>query len=272
VALRKHFWMRGKSKTYLYFHRLKPIYEDVCSGTLCVFSFSATFEDIKLNMGRAVRTNILRKNVEVGNRLKRLGTSRDWLVEVAEAMAAAGSECTENDPSGARGWRRWQMGTRRNREVHLATGFWRRDEIDQVPSIVNDELRIRMVVCNTDDGTCISGREPKNRSKRGPATDRAVSSNQGSFWEYGTLEDKVVALRKSDPESSDYQTWHLCAYHEGDELRAELSFFVETSAGFFEKTRERIFLLGGEFEPSEPVKKKKPDLDADFDIPVSRKK
>lgn len=219
-----------------------------------------------------MHTEILKNGIEVSNRLNELATSRDWLVEVVEAMAAAGSECTENDPSGARGWRRWQMGTRRNREVHLATGRWRREEVDQVPAIVNDDLRIRMVVCNTDDGTCIGDREPKNRSKRGPATDRAVSNNQTTFWDYGTLEDKVVPLRKREVDAADYQTWYLCCYHEGDDLRAELALFIQTAAGYFEKTSERIFLLGGEFEPLGTGKKTKPDLDSDFEIPVSRKK
>ena len=56
---------------------------------------------------------ILKSYVEVGNRLDQLGTFCEFMLEVVDAVAAARSECTENDPSGARGWRGWQMGTRR---------------------------------------------------------------------------------------------------------------------------------------------------------------
>ncbi len=215
---------------------------------------------------------ILKSFIEVGNRLNSLGTSREWLIETAEAMATAGAECTENDPSGARGWRRWQMGTRRIRELHSTADEWSRDETDQVASIINARLGIRIVVCNTDDGTCVEGRSPKNRSKKGAATDRAVDDNQASFWDYGTLEEKIIPLRPDSSKAGALVTWHLCVYHEGEDLRAELSCFVETVGGYFERYCERIFIFGGESDDPNPLKKQKPDSGSEFDIPVTRKK
>jgi len=215
---------------------------------------------------------ILKSFIEVGNRLRDLGSSHDWLIETANAMAAAGAECTDNDPSGARGWRRWQMGTRRIRELHCTSEEWCRDETDQVASIFNHQLGVRIVVCNTDDGTCVEGRAPKNRSKKGAATDRAVDGNQASFWDYGTMDEKVISLRPARAEPESLVTWHLCVYHEGEDLRAELSCAIAASGGFFEEYRERIFIFGGEADTVEPLKKPKPENKPNFDIPVTRKK
>jgi len=115
------------------------------------------------------------------------------------------------------------MGTRRIRELHCTSEEWCRDETDQVASIFNHQLGVRIVVCNTDDGTCVEGRAPKNRSKKGAATDRAVDGNQASFWDYGTMDEKVISLRPARAEPESLVTWHLCVYHEGEDLRAELS-------------------------------------------------
>jgi hypothetical protein len=220
-----------------------------------------------------VAVPVLKNFIEVGNRLDKLGTSREMLIETAEAMAAAGAECTENDPSGARGWRRWQMGTRRSRELHCPGGEWQRDETDQVASIMNARLGLRLVVVNTDDGTCIEGRRITNRSKKGAATDRAVDENQASFFDYGTLVENVTPIRAGESASPDrLTTWHYCVYHEGDDLRAELTCFTSAPGGFLASPRERIFIIGGESEPPDLVKKPKPDAGSDFDIPVTRKK
>lgn len=77
-----------------------------------MFIFSAANEGKK-------QFTIFKSAVEVANRLAERGTSRDLMMAVLDAMVAAKNECTENDPFGSRGWRAWQMGTRRNREVHV---------------------------------------------------------------------------------------------------------------------------------------------------------
>lgn len=218
---------------------------------------------------------ILKSYVEVGNRLDQLGTSREFMVEVADAMVSARAECTENDPSGARGWRGWQMGTRRNRELHRGYGDWEKDDTDQIASIVNKRTGVRIVVCNTDDGTCIESDIPRNRSKKGAATDRALEQSQMSLFD-GEIEphpDSVIRIRQQ-PVQGRLLTYYLCVFHDGQEVRAELSCFVESASGFFSSWNERIFIFGGEAGPAEPIKRRKPDDDdgSDFDIPVKRKK
>lgn len=220
-------------------------------------------------------TKIIANFIEVGNRLQELGTKREWLLDVAEAMAAASNECTENDPSGAHGWRSWQMGTRRNREIHCGQDGWIKDDTDQIPSILNEEIGIKIVVCNTDDGTCIQGREPQNRSRKGPATERLVESNQADLFpdEHIPHPDSVVVPFSEERRGPGILTYMLCVYQEQDELRVELSCVISASGGYFAKFDERIFIIGGDAGPADPIKRKDSDDDgSDFDIPVKRKK
>jgi hypothetical protein len=214
---------------------------------------------------------IFRSFFDVNNRLIDLGTNREFILEAIEAAVGAANESTDNDPNGTRGWRRWQMGTRRLREVHVGHEDWNRDDTDQIASIVDSRRGIRIVVCNTDDGTCIQDCTPKNRSKKGSATDRAIDANQTSFM--GILDESIADILKRRPPDGSLMTYVLCIYHEADDIRAELSCAVETSGGFFEEFSERIFIVGGEAGEPDPVKRRgSDDGGSEFDIPVTRKK
>jgi hypothetical protein len=219
---------------------------------------------------------IVRKNpVEVKNRLAELGWTREQLIEIVDAMVSARNDTTENDPSSAPGWMAWKDGTRRMRELALPMG-WQRDETNNVPSVVNLETGLKITVCNTDDGTGIAGdqRWPQNRTKKGPAMDRTVANNTG--WLFPASETpRVVPLSKMGKQPGALTTFYLCVYHEGDEVRAELSCPVEAQSGYFTDFVERILLVtsGDEYRGIKVVPDK-PDEGgaAEFDIPVSRKK
>lgn len=217
---------------------------------------------------------ILKAPIEVGNRLHELGTSTELLLAVVDAVVDARAECTDNDPSGARGWRGWQMGTRRNREIHCSApdSDWKQDETDQIASIVNEKIGIRIIVCNTDDGTCVEFGRPRNRSKKGVGHDRLVDETQLSFVYTAPPSEKVVRLHVR-LSGEKVRTYYLCVYHEGDERRAELSCAVEMSSGYFSDFKERIFIIGGEAGTTDPVKRRDDgDDSSEFDIPVIKKK
>jgi hypothetical protein len=214
--------------------------------------------------------------IEITNRLGELTTSREQLLAVAEAMALAKAECTDNDPFGSRGWRGYQMGSRRLRETHVgikvAVGEWVKDDKDQVPSIVNEKAGVRIVVCNTDVGTALKDKLPQNNSKKGAANERAIDANQFSFME--ELDKSVTPIKASEKIPS-IITYYLCCFADGEELRAELSCPVSYENGFFDDFVERIFLTGGDTGTFEPTKLPKPGEDgdgSDYQIPVTRKK
>lgn len=216
-------------------------------------------------------SNIFKKQTKVAGNLNKLGTSIDKLRVVIEAVATARASVTPNDPAGARGYLGWQMGTRRLREVHAGLDGWEKDDTDQVPTIRNEFLGIRIAILNTDDGTCIEKSMPKNRSKKGPATDNAVDINQGTFLD--VLEEsitKVTPIRAKAPNTC--LTYYLCVYQEGDDVRGELSLATQTSSGYLVDFSERTFVLGGESGDPDHITRKSDSDDSEFNIPVSRKK
>lgn len=210
----------------------------------------------------------VKSQASVMSRLTALKTSVEKLTTVIEAVATARLSTTPNDPAGARGYLGWQMGSRRLRDLHVGQDGWDRDDTDQVPAILNREIGVRIAVLNTDDATCIDASSPKNRSKKGPVTDKVADINQGTFID--VLDESIAHFPKTRKHEN-FATYFLCVYQEGDDLRGELSLAVETSAGYIAKYDERIFIVGGEAGTQTPVKKKRPD-DSDFDIPVRRKK
>lgn len=219
---------------------------------------------------------ILKKPIEVRNRLDELGLPQKKLLEVVRAMVGAKAECTDNDPPGARGWSSWRWGTRRLREEVLVEDGWERDDSDQISSVVNTKRRVRVVVSNTDDGTCVEedGRFPQNRSKKGAATDRAIQANQTSFMDVLDETLKVVPLKVSRAEPGPIVTFYLCVYCEGDEFRAELSCPNGVEGGFFTGFDERIFLIDSSSDGDGAARRRgDDDLDGDseFEIPVKRK-
>ena len=221
-------------------------------------------------------TKILKNPIEVNNRLEELGQTRERLVEVVEAMVGAKADCTDNDPPGSRGWSAYRMGTRRLREETLIVEGWVKDDTDQIASVLNKRLGIRIAVSNTDDGTGVDeeGVFPQNRSRKGAATDRAVQTNQGSFMDILDAAMKVVPLRPTAKTPGPIVTWYLCVYCEGDEYRAELSCPIDVDAGFFTGFVERIIIVGPGFGEGDPIRRRTDnDNDgSDFDIPVRRKK
>jgi hypothetical protein len=219
---------------------------------------------------------IVREPIDVGNRLEELGLDRAKLSDIRDAMVSARADCTNNDPPSAPGWSSWRMGTRRLREVILREKNWEKDETDQISAVVNQKLRIRIAVANTDDATGleIEGHLPQNRSKKGAATDRAVQANQGSFIDALDASLKVIPLKGGKEPSGPIKTWYLCVYNEGDTVRSELSCPSGLDNGFFTDFVERIFLDDGEEGGGGAVRRRNDDggKPPEFDVPVKRKK
>jgi hypothetical protein len=167
------------------------------------------------------------------------------------------------------------MGTRRLREVKRSQKGWTKDDTDQIASVLNADLGIRIAVANTDDGTGMDDptRFPQNRSKKGAATDRAVQVNQqGSFMSVLDESLKVVPLRPTQ-KAKIATTWYLCVYSEGDAHRAELSRPVGLDGGFFTDFEERILIDLQRPDEGPARKRNTKDGDgSDFDIPVKRKR
>lgn len=212
--------------------------------------------------------------IEVLNRLNDFDFSTEELLEVVGAMVAARNSCTENHPASAPGWYSWSEGGRRLREIGLMKADWFRDETNGVPAIINRKFGIKIAVCNTDDGTCRNEKDrvPQNRTKKGPATDRIAEENRQMILPGLEVAVSNVVPISAPRDAAGITVYYLCVYHEGDDVRAELSCPSETEGGYFSDFVERIFLIGGEDDDDGGVSRKN-DVpgDDEFDIPVIRK-
>lgn len=137
---------------------------------------------------------------------------------------------------------------------------------------------IKVMVSNTDDATglAIDGRQPQNRNRKGPATDRAISMNQGQLNLFEDFDEPANVIRLREQEIADIQHWFLCIYCEENVVRSELSFPAICKGGFFTTYHKRIILIGDEDNggPGPSLKDHRddsPEGESEFEIPVVRK-
>jgi hypothetical protein len=206
---------------------------------------------------------IYKESWEANRRLNELGLTREQLIEVVKASVAGRGDCTENDPPSAPGWTSWCYGVRRLRQIFRREG-WDKDDTGQLSTIANHELRIKIAVCNTDDGTAIEDRIPRNRSRKGVISERATDINAKPYLFPEMEED---ARRNT----SGYVTWYLCIYIEGDRVRAELSCPSAFAAGYFTSYIERIFILNEDDWKNLDFSQQGEDSGPDIEVNVRRK-
>jgi hypothetical protein len=195
---------------------------------------------------------------DVARRLAQFGMTRDQLLEVVRACVSGAGNVTENDPPGSQGWEIYRFGVRRFREV-LRGESWRSDNTDGLATIVNEQLKIRIAVTNTNNDTGLPDPNsfPQNRNRKGPTSDKAVEANlaflPGVEWPLATKPHSPTPV-------SELITWHFCIYINGDEVRAELSLMDKIEAGFFTGCIERIIIL----KPDDWKSVDLPSADDDF--------
>jgi hypothetical protein len=204
---------------------------------------------------------------EVDHRLAELGLTREVLIEVVRACAAAHGACTDNDPPNAKGIEVWRWGVRRLREILRPQGF-DKDDTGGFSTVVHHERKLRIAVINTDEMTGVPGNHiPQNRARKGPNSQRAAAVNQL----LPGVESWPMLTAAGQAPVSTYATWHLCVYIDGEAVRAELSLLNGFDSGYFTECRERIILLGlGDWDDLDSIQGPE-DLGPDFDVDVRRK-
>jgi hypothetical protein len=183
---------------------------------------------------------IRKEPLDVTSRLSELRLSFDGLSEVLRLVFAECGFCNENDPSGTRGWTVYRWGVRGLREQFRPKG-WDIDRTGNLETIVNHDIKVRVAVLNTDDGTCDEYRLPRNTNEKGPNSERAALANAALLP--GAAEWPRLRSDGTPAVTPEYDTWHLCIYVRDDELRAELSLLNDFCAGYFCSAAERIFLV-----------------------------
>lgn len=208
---------------------------------------------------------------DIRQRLLELDAPLEPLIEAAKAGHSARILCSPNDPPFIPGLDAWRYTLRTLRDLLMATGRWRKDDLGNFSLVINDEKKINIMVASGDGAT---GRppnySPRTKTKKGLYTKAAVQRNQdpqGALFPQGLPElsssGQTITL--------DYPTWIFLIYSTKDELRAELSFpkAFDEKMGEIMGWAERIIIGKIDIDPTEIDDSQ--DSGPDFDVEVSRK-
>ena len=191
-------------------------------------------------------------------------TDRQQLIEIVKAAVAARAQSTDDSPKSAASYYAWAAATMRLRQMFRRMG-WEKGDESGIETVIEHERKKQIAVMSTDSGTADRNRSPRNRTIKGPASEKVVDLNN----QHELFKHDEMGPRKEPP----YSLWYLCIYDNGSTVRAELSRPVGFSAGYISKFSERIFILeDGDWEkvvlapPDE-----QPTQDYDLKIDVRRK-
>ncbi len=196
-------------------------------------------------------------------RLRDLVLDRDPLIEVVRAAVAGRGNCTDNNPKSSPGFYAWDFAITELRRLYRGKDGWDRFEENGVEGIVHHKRKLKITVVSTDFGTCDKLRSPRNRTPKGPATEKITDLN--SQYELFPRSD----IRRSE---DGYQMYVICIFDDGAKVRAELSLPVRFLSNHFIKFSERIFLIGpDEWEKLSVRKDHEGPSGSDIEIKVRRK-
>ncbi len=171
----------------------------------------------------------------VDRRLQRdFDTTREQLIEIVKAAVAARGQSTDDSPRSAAAYYAWAAATTRLRQVFRQKGWDKGDE-NGIETVVCHERKTQIAVLSTDRWTADERRPPRNRTIKGPASEKIIDLNE-QFEFFSPEEMGQIA-------SSPYALWYLCIYDNGSKVRAEISKPIEFLGGYITKYSERIFLL-----------------------------
>jgi len=211
---------------------------------------------------------------DVHSKLHELGLSVELLRPVWEAMFAAKASCTEFDVPNAGGSRAYMDGMRRLREVLVPRG-WIAENRDNASFALNPAKRVRLAVMNTDGGTGLTDSIPKPTSRKGKTAEAAASKNRSFSQPDLTGWDEILtSFRPPDTlglvREEDAEQWYVMVHCRDGGVRVEVSLPVLFEDGHFTSFRERIIVPVDEDGP-DVFRRKMPDIEPDFDVPVTRK-
>lgn len=216
----------------------------------------------------SAQPTIRQGRIAVMNALAELGLRPEYLSDALLAGELARDSCTANDPRSAGGFFAWSRSVRSLREILAHLGWFRDD--DAISTVVSPDgsIAIDVVTGNDDTGQTHAGATPNTKYPKGPATERAVNSNQHSLldlleWEEGAVEQTAGATR---------QTWMLLRKRVGDDLLlAELSLPESmTEQGYVERWSVRI-ILDIDIGPALAVQEGNSSGEPPIDVPVRRR-
>jgi hypothetical protein len=161
--------------------------------------------------------------------LSQMKLPRWAILEIASLVAGERANVSPLDAPPVVGFETWRWGTRRSREhPELKKQGWQPCEKDQVSGIRHDELRLKLVFCNTNANTG-TVRSPRNTHEKGPANCRLIGKNSSQL---SLLPDDDIV----------YDLWYFCCYFCDAFIAIEISRPDLVVGGFIRNFSDRIII------------------------------
>jgi hypothetical protein len=168
--------------------------------------------------------------------LDRMRLPRDIMLGIFEATLGERANVTESDPVTTPGTETWRWGTRFCRDdPQLRQLGWVSCRANQLDGIRNDDLRIKLVVCNTDSFTGIISKTPRNIAGKGAVSCKLIEQN--SYQQNLPFIEVETA-----PDYSGYDFWNFCIHASDRAVAAEISRPDEILGDFIRHFSDRIIL------------------------------
>lgn len=170
--------------------------------------------------------------------LNGLRLPRATMLEILSSVAGERANVRNSDPKTAKGFEVWRWGTRFCREHEKLEALnWVPCEHNQIDGIRNDDLRVKLVVCNMDSraGNAAPNKQPRNTNKKGVANCARIGGNSSQI-SMGFPPDKPV-----DPKDL-YDFWYFGIHISENQISAEISRANEEVGGFIVSFSDRVIL------------------------------
>ncbi|MEV5980891.1 hypothetical protein [Streptomyces sp. NPDC052114] len=199
--------------------------------------------------------------------LAALGTKLEYLHPALRAGEIARRSATPNHPANTAGTRAYQEHIRIIREMHIQHEGWKRLLHDHLEVVCSPDGAIAIGAMTGDAATGNRTLHPRNKRRRGAATERAAEANtQLEFFPPPVRRHEIVL---SADEADRLQVWFLVSYRvEGGgklHIHNELSLPGEVVDGYVTKWKQRIPLPVLEMDG---VERPYEDGSGEIDIPV----
>lgn len=215
-----------------------------------------------------MKTTLLIRDEDVIPQLTGMGLTRPALRDILLKTAGERANVSPLEPPPVMNYEAWRWGTRFIRECDefKETGYTLCDH-DQIYGVRNDELRLKLVFCNTNNKTGVADPNvcPKNTTVKGPNTCELIGLNSPQT-EFNFIK------RAFNRGVSDYALWLLCAFFDENGVRAELSRPQSENGGIINSWSDRIIIAGPGELPFSGRSKNVPEEFADVPAPIVKRK
>lgn len=175
--------------------------------------------------------------LDVGPRLDELLLPMAQLIDVLESAAGERANVTNSDPITTPGTEMWRWGTRFLRENPVLRDLgWVACRHNQIDGIRHDELKMKVVVINTDAATGMPSKQPQNCADKGPAAERAIENN------FKRDQMSLFGREPEDDPIASYDFWYFCAHASDKYVSGELSRPNEMSGRTIRNFSERLIV------------------------------